>query len=200
MAAIAPHDITAVVLCGGEGKRMGGVDKPLVLFRGRPLVQHVLDGLQDVVGDIVLVANRTLDAYRALGPRVICDNTPYLGPLGGIASAAPHVRTPWMYLCAGDAPFAGSAVLQRLASHEPPEGQSERPRVAHDGVRAQPLFAVIPLSVVGTATAALTSESHSVYGWLAAQRAQPVDAADLAALMTGIDDPQRLRQLEAEGP
>lgn len=200
MAAIAPHDITAVVLCGGEGKRMGGVDKPLVLFRGRPLVQHVVDGLQNAVGDIVLVANRTFDAYRALGPRVIPDDTPYLGPLGGIASAAAHVHTTWVYICAGDAPFAGSVLLQRLALHEPPEGQSERPRVAHDGVRAQPLFALMPLSIVGTAAASLRSESHSVHDWLAAQRAQSVDAADLAALMMGIDDSQRLSQLEAEGP
>ncbi|WP_291155892.1 molybdenum cofactor guanylyltransferase [Gemmatimonas sp. UBA7669] len=201
-ADITAADITAVVLCGGEGQRMGGADKPLLPFGGRPLVQHVLDGLDGSVSQVLLVANRSLDAYRQLahdrlpfGPcEVICDAEPGLGPLAGIAAAAHHLPTPWAFVCAGDVPFVSAALVQRLVGHR--TGYTDAARVAHDGERRQPLFALIPRAVMLTAADALKhSESRSVAGWLAAHGAECVPAADLANQMISIDEPSQLRQL-----
>ena len=202
-ADITAADITAVVLCGGEGRRMGGADKPLLPFGNRPLVQHVLDGLDGSVSQVLLVANRSLDAYRQLaqhrlpyGPcDVICDAKPGLGPLAGIAAAAHQLQTPWAFVCAGDVPFVSGALVQRLAAHH--SAYANAPRVAHDGERRQPLFALIPRTVMLTATDALQhSESRSVAGWLAAQNAECVPAADLASHMISIDEPSQLRQTD----
>ncbi|MBA3918283.1 MAG: molybdenum cofactor guanylyltransferase MobA [Gemmatimonas sp.] len=204
---IAAADITAVVLCGGEGRRMGGADKPLLPFRGRPLLRHVLDGLHGAVGQVLLVANRSLDAYRHIAQpaagslshhlpcEVISDLETGLGPLAGIAAASRHLQTPWAFVCAGDVPFLSAALVQRLAAHR--TAYEEAPRVAHDGERRQPLFAIIPHSVMRTAEDALQcSESRSVAGWLAAHGAESVPAADLAQSMISIDEPLQLRQHE----
>ncbi|MBL0939486.1 MAG: molybdenum cofactor guanylyltransferase [Gemmatimonadaceae bacterium] len=198
MVPITSQDITAIVLCGGEGRRMGGADKPLVLFRGMPLVQHVIDGLHHAVGDIVIVANRSFDAYRALGYRVILDEKTGLGPLGGIAAAAPHVTTPWAFICAGDTPFIESALVKRLADHA--SAESRVARVAHDGERLQPLFALVSDSVLATAPNHLESQSLSVREWLVSQGAVAVDATDLGACMISIDNPEQLRALELRAP
>ena len=47
---IDTHDITGLVLAGGRGTRMGGIDKGLQLFRGQPLAQHALARLAPQVG------------------------------------------------------------------------------------------------------------------------------------------------------
>lgn len=182
---------------------MGGADKPLLPFGGRPLVLHVLDGLVGAVSQVVLVVNRSLDAYRQLaqhraphGPcHVVCDDTPGLGPLAGVAAAAHHVHTPWAFVCAGDAPFVSVALVQRLASHR--TDYIDAPRVAHDGERRQPLFALIPRAIMRTAADALQhSESRSVAGWLASHGVECVPAGDLAHTMTSIDEPSQLRLME----
>jgi len=204
---IAAADITAVVLCGGEGQRMGGEDKPLLPFRGQPLVQHVLQALGSSVGRVLLVANRSLDAYQQLAAQmghtatngttheVIRDVQPGMGPLGGIAAAAESLQSPWAFVCAGDVPFLSAGLVQRLAKHR--TSYAEAPRVAHDGERRQPLFALIPLSVMRTAHDALqNSESRSVSAWLSAHGAESVPAADLAQNMISIDEPEQLRRLE----
>lgn len=185
---------------------MGGEDKPLLPFRGQPLVQHVLQALSGSVGRVLLVANRSLGTYQQLAAQaadavvglphdVIRDLQPGMGPLGGIAAAAGSLQSPWAFVCAGDVPFLSAALVQRLAEH--PASYWEAPRVAHDGERRQPLFALIPLSVMRTAHEALqNSESRSVAGWLSAHAAECVPAADLAHCMISIDEPLQLRQLE----
>ena len=81
------HDITGVVLAGGQGQRMGGVDKGWVLFLEEPLIVHALRRLEPQVGALIINANRELTRYRALGHRVVSDEssaegtTPYVGPL-----------------------------------------------------------------------------------------------------------------------
>lgn len=202
-ADITAADITAVVLCGGEGRRMGGADKPLLPFGDRLLVQHVLDGLAGSVSRVLLVVNRSLDVYRELAQHrlplvpcdVLCDAEPGLGPLAGITAAARSLQTPWAFVCAGDVPFVSATLVQRLATHH--SAYANAPRVAHDGERRQPLFALVPRSVMLTAADAVQhSESRSVGGWLAAHGAECVPAADLAKHMLSIDEPSQLRQTD----
>ena len=59
--------ITGLVLAGGLGRRMGGVDKGLQQHRGVPLARHALARLAPQVGRIAINANRHLEAYRAMG-------------------------------------------------------------------------------------------------------------------------------------
>ena len=69
---IGPDDITALILAGGRGTRMGGVDKGLQSFNGLPLALHTLTRLQmgGFVGQTLINANRNLAAYDSFGASV----------------------------------------------------------------------------------------------------------------------------------
>ena len=70
--------MAAVILAGGQGRRMGGADKGLMDYRGRPLVEWVLAALEPQVAEIVISANRHLERYAAYGRRVLPDTLPLL--------------------------------------------------------------------------------------------------------------------------
>ena len=65
--------VSGIILAGGLGRRMGGVDKGLELLQGRPMIEHVLERLRPQVGEIVINANQNLERYRAFGHRVVSD-------------------------------------------------------------------------------------------------------------------------------
>ena len=81
------EDITAIVLCGGTGSRLGAPDKTLVPVLGRPLLSYTLEGLAPQVGWVVLSCGRDPAPYAELGYDVMADEQPGYGPLGGVASA-----------------------------------------------------------------------------------------------------------------
>jgi molybdopterin-guanine dinucleotide biosynthesis protein A len=114
--------IAAVILAGGQGRRMGGADKGLVEYRGRPLVEWVLDALAPQVGEIVISANRNLDRYAAYGRRVLPDTLPdFPGPLAGVLAALDVVRAEWLLVTPCDVPrLPGDLALRLLgaAQHE----------------------------------------------------------------------------------
>ncbi|OWQ91465.1 hypothetical protein CDN99_09945 [Roseateles aquatilis] len=87
---------TALILCGGRATRMGGVDKPLQAFQGRPLARHVLDRIAPQTGGRVLIsANRHLDEYRRFGVPVLTDTLPdFPGPLAGMLAGMTALAEP----------------------------------------------------------------------------------------------------------
>ena len=85
-------EITGIVLAGGQGRRMGGVDKGLVSLAGRPLVAHVLERLTPQVGSIIINANQNLRQYQAFGYRVVADAIGgFAGPLAGLQAGLSKV-------------------------------------------------------------------------------------------------------------
>ena len=119
LRAAFPAPVLAVVLAGGLGRRMGGIDKPLALLGGRPLLRHILDRLAPQVAGLALNANGEPDRFRAFGLPVLPDSLPDRpGPLAGIlaaldwaaAAGAGHVLT-----VPGDAPFLPGDLAARLA-------------------------------------------------------------------------------------
>jgi len=97
--------VAAVVLAGGQGRRMGGADKGLVEYRGRPLVEWVLAALAPQVDELVVSANRNLEAYAAFGYRVLPDTLPdYPGPLAGVLAALEAVQADWLLVAPCDTP------------------------------------------------------------------------------------------------
>lgn len=192
---IAPHDITGVVLCGGEGRRLGGVEKPLLPLHDRPLVAHVLTRLAPQVGRVIISANRDLDTYRAYGHSVIADDVPGLGPLGGLASVAPHVTTPWMFCCPGDAPRFDPGLIVRLANacHDPCHAV-----YPHDGERPQYLFLLVRTAVCSSLPRYLDGGGRSVHGWLAKIGASAVEMPDLTETFANVNTAEALRALSTD--
>lgn len=114
--AIAPADITGLLLAGGRGSRMGGVDKGLQLFRGEPLALHAIRRLRPQVGALMVNANRNRAAYEAFGAPVWPDSlTDYPGPLAGFLSGLEHCATPWLLTVPCDTPLFPLDLAARLA-------------------------------------------------------------------------------------
>lgn len=190
--------ITGVILCGGDARRMDGVDKPLLRLDDRPLVAHVHERLAPQVARVLVSANRTHDAYAPYGDAVMPDVIPGRGPLGGLATVldSPLGRaTPCLFACPGDAPFLDRSLVARLARAL---GDTDADvAIPHDGTQAQHLFLLLrttgqpargPLSV----SSYLDTGARAVHGWLASQRVAIVDAADLAPSFANINTPHDL--------
>ncbi|HTB27379.1 MAG TPA: molybdenum cofactor guanylyltransferase MobA [Steroidobacteraceae bacterium] len=113
----ARDDITGLILAGGRGSRMGGVDKGLQIHRGRPLAAHALERLRPQVGRLMVNANRNLETYRAMGVPVWPDEVPdYPGPLAGMLAGLAHCETALMATVPCDTPNFPLDLVARLAS------------------------------------------------------------------------------------
>ena len=192
---IPASDITGVVLCGGEGRRMGGVEKPLLPLHGRPLVAHVLERLRQQVGSVIVSANRELETYRAFGHPVISDDVRGLGPLGGLASVARRVTTPWLFCCPGDAPRLDTGVVSRLAAAFEDERVAAYP---DDGERKQYLFLLVRTTAFRSLSPYLAGGARSVQGWLASIAAGAVEMCDLRSTFVNVNDPHALEALQPD--
>jgi molybdopterin-guanine dinucleotide biosynthesis protein A len=111
----AAEGVAAVILAGGEGRRMGGADKGLVEYQGRPLVEWALAALAPQVGEIVISANRNLGTYAAYGCRVLPDTLPdFPGPLAGVLTALDAVTANWLLVAPCDTPHLPADLALRL--------------------------------------------------------------------------------------
>lgn len=89
--------ITAVILAGGRGMRMGGMDKGLVDYQGQPMIEHVLSRITPQVDQVMINANRNLDRYQQYGVPVITDETDQFdGPLAGMQAGMRHAKHDWI--------------------------------------------------------------------------------------------------------
>ncbi|MDE0692639.1 MAG: NTP transferase domain-containing protein [Gammaproteobacteria bacterium] len=108
--------VTAIVLCGGRGQRLGGVDKPLLLVAGKPIVMHAIERLSPQVQRILISHAPGNDAYQNLGLDCVADHAAHEGPVAGLAACLSHVKTPWLLTWPGDAPTPPANLTARLAA------------------------------------------------------------------------------------
>jgi molybdenum cofactor guanylyltransferase len=169
-ASTAPdRDVTAVILAGGKARRMGGEDKGLIELHGRPLLEYIIAGLRPQVGHILINANRNLDRYRVFGYPVAADTAgSFLGPLAGMATGMQAVTTPLLLAVPCDSPFVPVALCDRLrrALDEADADIS----VAHDGIRMQPVFALLRCALLPSLLAYLGEGERKIDGWYARHR------------------------------
>jgi len=114
---IDSKSFSCIILAGGEGKRVGGVDKGLIEYKNRPLVEHVIDAINPQVDDLVISANRNIEHYRRYSKKVISDNSEQcLGPLAGIYAALPHCRHDRVLVVPCDTPFLPKNIIEQFLS------------------------------------------------------------------------------------
>lgn len=190
--------ITSVVLAGGQGNRMGGQDKGLVPFHGRPLIEHILDGLRPQVGKVLISANRHADAYRRYG-MVIADTLEnFQGPLAGFAAALRVAATPYVLTVPCDAPNVPPQLAERLLVTMQDEGAELA--VAHDGFRLQPMYALLPLCLLDDLETYLQQGGRSPREWFARHRMATVDFSANAAAFRNMNTPADRLMLEGRVP
>ena len=147
----ASADITALILAGGRGSRMGGVDKGLQNFQGTPLALHALMRLQQqtlLPADVMINANRNLGAYEAFGvpvwPDALAD---YAGPLAGFLTGLERCETPLLLTVPCDVPYFPLSLCERLAQallgQDAEIAMAAAPEAGADGTtRVRPLLGV----------------------------------------------------------
>lgn len=172
------NKITALVLCGGQGSRMLGQDKGRVLYRGRPLVEWVLERITPQVDVVVISANRNLDAYQAYGWPVLVDSEPdFPGPLAGVETALQHVKSEWLMVVPCDTPFLPGDLVARLLV----AAQSHGAAYAADSERDHHVIHLVRSHSLPVLQTYRAQGGASVKGWLAAVKAVRVEFADGAA-------------------
>lgn len=141
------NEVTGLILAGGRGSRMGGVDKGLQNFRGMPLALQTLMRLAPQVGEVMINANRNLSAYESFGAPVWPDSLPdYAGPLAGFLTGLERCETEWLLTVPCDTPLFPHDLVARLAEAADREGAEIAMAAAReeDGQqRTQPVFCLL---------------------------------------------------------
>jgi molybdenum cofactor guanylyltransferase len=164
--SIPRTDITGVVLAGGQGRRMGTVDKGLVELEGRPLVAHVLARLAPQVGSLLINANQNPDRYATFGYRVVPDSVGgFAGPLAGLHAGLTATQTPWIATVPCDSPFLPDDLIARLAGAA--DVHIADLAVARTFEQPHPVFALVARRVLPHLAAFLESGGRKIDAWYA---------------------------------
>ena len=163
--------ITGLVLAGGRGSRMGGVDKGLQTLDGRPLAVHALERLAPQVGALMVNANRHLEAYGAFGVPVVHDaDSDFPGPLAGMLAGLLEARTPWVVTVPCDSPRLPTDLVDRLFQAATQAGAPvalAATRGADGTLQPQPVFCLIATRLRDDLAAYLASGQRKIDRWTA---------------------------------
>ncbi|MES3675552.1 molybdenum cofactor guanylyltransferase MobA [Halomonas elongata] len=192
---IRRDDLTGLVLAGGRGSRMGGRDKGLELFLGRPLAAHAGDVLRDHVSELLITANRHHEDYASLADRVVADiEAGYQGPLMGLYSGLRAARTPWLVVVPCDTPALPPSLVDRLVAGI---GEADI-AVAHDGHRAHPVVALVRVALADDLAHCLVEGVRKVETWQARHERVWVDVSDCPEAFANLNTDAERQRLARE--
>ncbi|HBA66700.1 MAG: molybdenum cofactor guanylyltransferase [Gammaproteobacteria bacterium HGW-Gammaproteobacteria-10] len=192
-----PTKVTGVILAGGLARRMNNQDKGLVLFHRRPMVSYAIDSIKPLVDQVIINANRNLDAYRQFGLPVVSDqNGNFEGPLAGILSAMTYTDAELLLVLPCDSPLITTDHLQRLlkAGLNPEIDVA----VAFDGERLHPVFLAIKTTLESSLKNYLGSGERKIDRWLMKHRMTQVDFSDDPEVFVNVNTLAELSELEGQ--
>ena len=184
-----PALITGVVLAGGRGARMGGVDKGLQPFEGQPLALHALRRLQPQVGKTMFNANRNRSDYEALGAPVWEDALQdHAGPLAGFCTALHHCSTPFLMTVPCDTPYfahdlvarLGHALIQTASDIAMPSTRGLHSADRPDDWFRQPVFCLLRRELLADLEIYLAGGGRKIDAWTARHKTVVVPFDDAA--------------------
>ena len=196
-----PDHITGLILAGGRGSRMGGVDKGLQILNGTTMIAHVIATLTPQVGALMINANRNLDAYAGFGVPVLPDeNTDFAGPLAGLKVGLLHCSTPYLVTAPCDSPFLPVDLVSQLATAL--ESADADLAVAatvsdqhRDTKQAQPVFMLLKTALITDLTQFLDEGGRKIETWYRRQHYTEVLFTDTLAFRN-INTPDELREAD----
>ena len=196
---ISRDEITGLILAGGRGSRMGGVDKGLQNYRGMPLALHALLRLGPQVGHVMINANRNLGAYEAFGAPLWPDALPdFAGPLAGFLAGLEQCETAYLVTVPCDSPQFPLDLVQRLAqAMEANNAEIAMAATLEDGVmRTQPVFCLMKADVMESLVRFTHEGQRKIDRWTALHRCVevPFDDADAFANANTLAELQQLER------
>jgi molybdopterin-guanine dinucleotide biosynthesis protein A len=193
------YEVTGIVLAGGQGRRMGGVDKGLRLLKGKPLVQWVLERLAPQVQEILVNANQNLEAYGAFGWRVVPDAIGgFAGPLAGLHCGLATARHERVVTVPCDSPFLPLDLVARL-DQALVQTQSDL-AVAKTGNQPHPVFCLCRRDLLPHLAAFLQSGGRKIDAWYATLKVTEVPFDDEAEGFSNINTREELAAFDSDAP
>lgn len=184
-------DITGIVLAGGQGRRMGSVDKGFVELDGRPLVAHVIERLAPQVQTLIINANQNIGRYAAFGFPVVADAIGgFAGPLAGLHAGLAAATTPFVATCPCDSPFLPADLVVRLSGAF--DAQPIDIAVARTFAQPHPVFALARRSVLPHLARFLDGGGRKIDAWYASLPIAEVAFDDEADAFRNINTPAEL--------
>ena len=182
--------VSGIVLAGGQGRRMGGVDKGLQPLRGKPMVAWVLERLEPQVDEIVVNANQNLEAYARLGHRVVPDAIGgFAGPLAGLHAGLGAVRHPLAVTVPCDSPFLPADLVARLRAALGAHDLA----VAKTGDQPHPVFSLVRRAVHAHLADFLAQGGRKIDAWYASLKVVEVGFDDEAEAFRNINTREELK-------
>jgi len=189
--------ITAIILAGGQGKRMGGIDKGLVKFCSHSLIQSVIKKILPQVEHIMINANRNTAEYEAFGYPVIPDAmNNFQGPLAGFMAAMQSVTTNYIVCVPCDGPMLSDELVSRLSMQLVEDNADIA--VAHDGSRMQPVYVLISTHLKNSLEKYLLSGERKIDRWYAKHKVTLVDFSDCPDTFININTHQERDSLQSK--
>lgn len=165
-----------LILCGGEARRLGGIDKPLRALGGVPLVQRVIERLRPQVGRLLISANRHQADYAALGAEVVGDGEHrHAGPLAGLLAGLARLDDGDLLCVPGDAPALPHDLGARLRAARGDAAIA----YARDADGPQPLCCLVPARLGGDLRAYLEAGGRTPREWFQRHAAVTADFSDV---------------------
>lgn len=193
--------ITGIILAGGQGHRMGGTDKGLQLLRGKPLVAWVLERLAPQVDELLISANRNLDAYARFGYRVIPDEPgetngieKFAGPLAGLQQGLNEAAHPLVLTVPCDSPFLPTDLAQRLYTAF--NQQNTQVAIAKTFGQPHPVFCLCRRDLLPHLNAFLQTGDRKFNAWYSTLKVTEVNFDDEAEAFGNINTLEELKTIE----
>ena len=195
MSSGAASLVTGVILAGGQGRRMGGVDKGLKVLHGKPMVAWVLERFAPQVKEVLINANQNLERYAALGHRVIPDEIAgYAGPLAGLHRGLTEAAYALVATVPCDSPFLPSDLIQRLRGAI--YNTESDVAVAKTADQPHPVFCLCRKSVLPGLTKFLAGGGRKIDAWYASLKVVEVAFDDNPGAFSNINTEEELLALE----
>lgn len=194
-----PENITGLVLAGGRGSRMGGVDKGLLSLDQRPLVDHVLQRLAPQVNGLMISANRNIERYAQFGHPLVPDQlADFAGPLAGLEAGMQRCPTPYLVSVPCDSPFFPLDLVKRLAEALSAERASIA--VAKTGERLHPVFCLMRTFSLPDLQAFTSAGGRRMELWLKRLKWVACPFDDVPEAFVNINTPEQLRAHQTGEP
>jgi molybdopterin-guanine dinucleotide biosynthesis protein A len=188
-------EITGVILAGGQGRRMGTVDKGLRELRGKAMAAWVIERFAPQVDEVLINANQNLDVYAQFGYRVIPDEIGgFAGPLAGLQRGLSEASHPLVATSPCDTPFLPADLVARL--HAALEADAAQLAVARTGDQPHPVFCVCRRDVLPHLTAFLQQGGRKIDAWYATLKVVEVVFDDQPDAFSNINTPSELSAFE----
>jgi len=197
---ISAEQITGLILAGGRAQRMGGIDKGLIPFHQKPLIETTIQRLKVQVGPILINANRNITKYAVYGYPVIMDETPdFSGPLAGFLMGLKNCKTPYLLTTPCDSPLFPEDLATKLASELEQANLDlvyASSKEADGKVWAQPVFCLMRANLQDSLISFLDKGDLKIDRWFKELKSGTV-IFDNAQAFANANTPEELQSLEA---